>query len=569
MTNLIEKDGTFSDVETIKRDSRYLRGTLRESLADALTGAIADADTQVIKFHGIYQQDDRDARADRKRRRLEPAWQFMIRVRVAGGILNPAQWLALDAIADAQANGTLRLTTRQAVQLHGVLKTDLQPAIRAINDSLLDSIAGCGDVNRNVMCSPNPVLSPHHRAAYELAVNISAHLTPRTTAYHEIWLNGEKLVFGEEDHEPIYGPTYLPRKFKIGVAVPPRNDVDIFTQDLGFIAVVRNGEPAGYNVTVGGGMGVTHGDAATYPRLADVIGFCRPEQAVEVAKKVVTIQRDYGDRTNRKHARLKYTIADRGVDWFREELHARLGWQLEAARPFRFVSRGDRFGWVRSADGNWHLTLLIPEGRVRDTEQQRLRTALRAVAAVHEGDFRITPSQNLIIAGVSNAGRAAIDDILRRRGVQPDGASRLRQNATACVAFPSCPLAMAEAERYLPDLLGKVGALLERHGLSQTAIVLRVSGCPNGCSRPYVAEIALVGKAPGRYSLYLGGDFQGQRLNALYSGNITEDEILAILDGLFARFARERRDGERFGDFIQRIDLLSDTARSTVDVETA
>ena len=542
----------LSPVEHIKARSDYLRGTIVESLADTTTGALAEDDTQLSKFHGFYQQDDRDIRAERTQQKLEPAYSFMIRVRVPGGIAAPEQWLAMDELATEHANDTLRLTTRQAFQFHGVIKRNLKETIRRINYSLLDTIAACGDVNRNVMCTPLTEVSAVHEGAYRAAMRISEHLTPRTRAYHEIWLDGEKVAATEEQ-EPIYGKTYLPRKFKISVAIPPSNDVDIFAQDLGYIAIEEGGELAGFNVAVGGGMGMTHGEPDTYPRVADVIGFCTPEQAVAVAEHVVGVQRDNGDRTNRKHARLKYTIDDRGIDWFRAELTRRLGFELAPSRPYRFTSRGDQFGWTKDRHGKWHLALFIPEGRLRDNGVAKSLSGLRAIAKIHKGDFRLTANQNLIVSGIAERDRPAIERLLDEYGIQQlQSITPLRQQALACVAFPSCGLAMAEAERYLPDLTSRVEALLQKHGLRDEPISLRITGCPNGCARPYLAEIALVGKAPGRYALFLGGDALGNRLNRLVRENVDEAEILSILDGLFAEFAVNRSADESFGDFANR-----------------
>jgi sulfite reductase (NADPH) hemoprotein beta-component len=548
----MSNEAPLSPVEHIKKRSNYLRGTIVASLADPLTGALAEDDTQLTKFHGFYQQDDRDLRAERTRRKLEPAYSFMIRVRVPGGITTPAQWLALDALATTHANGTLRLTTRQAFQFHGVAKGNVKSTIRRINDSLLSTIAACGDVNRNVMCTPLAETSAVHEAACKVAGDISEHLAPKTRAYHEIWLDGERVA-GTADHEPIYGETYLPRKFKIALAIPPSNDVDVFAHDLSFIAIERNGKLDGFNVAVGGGMGMSHGEPDTYPRVADIIGFCSVGQAVAVAEQVVAVQRDFGDRTNRKHARLKYTIDDRGLDWFREVLFERLGFSLPAPEPFEFSTRGDVFGWAKDSRGLWNLTLFVPEGRVRDKGASRLRTALRELAAVHRGDFRLTANQNLIVSGIPDEERSAIERLFEQFGVNLlQSLSPLRQQALACVALPTCGLAMAEAERYLPEFTGKVEALLERHGLLSEGIYLRITGCPNGCARPYLAEIALVGKAPGRYNLFLGGDAEGTRLNRLARENIDEAEILATLDRLFGQFVGERRSGESFGDFAGR-----------------
>jgi sulfite reductase (NADPH) hemoprotein beta-component len=558
-----------TEVERIKLASRQLRGTIAEGLRDEATGALADADTHLTKFHGIYQQDDRDLRNERQQQRLEPAHSFMVRVRVPGGVCSSAQWLGMDRLAREHANGTLRLTTRQAFQFHGVIKRRLKQTIAGINRTLLDTIAACGDVNRNVMCSPNPEASGLHLEAWQVAGEISARLTPRTGAYHEIWLDGEKLETAPPaaDDEPLYGAAYLPRKFKIGVAVPPWNDVDVYSQDLGFIAVSEEGRLAGFNVVVGGGMGATHGEAATWPRLGDVAGFCTTEQAVDVAWHVVAIQRDFGDRTNRKHARFKYTIADRGLAWFKAELAARRGAPLAPARPFRFLSNGDRYGWTKGTDGGWHLTLHAPSGRLADTPGRELLSGLREIATLHGGEFRLTPNQNVIVAGVAAADKARIEDAARRHGLMHDQLpSALRREALSCVALPTCALAMAEAERYLPDLLARLESRLVRLNLQDAPITLRVTGCPNGCARPYLAEIGLVGKGPGRYNLFLGGGFAGERLNQLVRENIDETAILTLLEPLFADYAAARSPGEHFGDFLLRTGRL-DAARATAEAD--
>ena len=500
-----------SPVERIKEASDYLRGSIVASLADPITGALADSDTQLIKFHGSYQQDDRDVRDERRRKKLEPLYSFMVRVRAPGGVVTPAQWLVLDELARTHANGSLRLTTRQSFQVHGIAKTLLKDTIASVNRTLLTTIAACGDVNRNVMCNPNPYRSALHREVFDWACRISDYLTPNTRAYHEIWLDDRLVAGGEPDHEPIYGRTYLPRKFKIAIAVPPSNDVDVRAHDLGFIAIVDGDRLAGFNVSVGGGMGMTHGEPATYPRLADVIGFCTPDQVLAVTEQVVAVQRDFGDRSDRKHARLKYTIDDRGIDWFTGELASRLGYRLEAARPFHFETNGDRYGWTDGIDGKLHLTLFIENGRVRDTPDCELMTGLREIAKIHDGDFRLTANQNLIIANIDPAKRPQIESLLaRHRLADGDGRSALRLNAMACVALPTCGLAMAESERYLPSLIGKLEQVLAACGLANDAITVRMTGCPNGCARPYLAEIAFVGKSPGKYNVYLGGGFAGE-----------------------------------------------------------
>ncbi|REJ15392.1 MAG: sulfite reductase [Paenibacillaceae bacterium] len=544
-----------SDVEDIKKRSNYLRGTLAETFEDRITGSIPEDDNRLLKFHGSYMQDDRDLRNERAKQKLEPAYQFMVRVRAAGGIVTPQQWLVMDELARKYGNGTIRLTTRQSFQLHGVIKWNMKKLIREVNDALLSTLAACGDVNRNVMCNPNPYQSEVHAEVYEWAKKISSHLDPRTRAYHEIWL-GEEKVYDSRDgaeEEPIYGPVYLPRKFKIGIAIPPSNDVDVFSQDLGFIAIHEDGKLLGFNVVVGGGMGMTHGDPATYPQVGKVIGFTVPERVVDVAEKVVTIQRDYGDRAVRKHARFKYTIDDRGLDWLIGELHKRLGWELEPARPYHFEHNGDRYGWVKGVGGRWHFTLFIQNGRVKDDDDYKLMTALREIAKVHTGDFRLTPNQNLIIGSVTSQKKKKIEEIIAAYGIT-DGKnySALRRNSMACVALPTCGLAMAESERYLPTLLDKIEPILEEAGLKDEDIVIRMTGCPNGCARPALAELAFIGKAVGKYNMYLGGGFAGQRLNKLYRENIGEEEILRELRPILFHYAKERREGERFGDFCIR-----------------
>lgn len=552
-----------SPVEGIKTRSRLLRGTIADGLVDGATGALAEDDTHLLKFHGSYQQDDRDVREERRQARLEPAYSFMIRTRLPGGVCTPRQWLALDDLATRYANGTLRITTRQAFQLHGVIKRDLKPALAAMNAVLIDTIAACGDVNRNVLASANPLESALHAIAHEWATRLSEHLLPRTRAYHEIWLDGAKWAGGDEI-EPIYGPTYLPRKFKAAVVVPPHNDVDVFAQDLGFIAIAADDDPrrlAGFNVTAGGGLGATHGDAATFPRLADVLGYVAPERALAVAEAIVTTQRDFGDRSNRRHARLKYTIETMGLDAFRAEVERRASCRFEPARPFAFTTSGDRFGWTRSTDGLWNLTLRIPAGRVADrrTERGEVRglTGMRAVARVHDGSFRLTPNQNLLIAGISSAHRSQIEALVREHGLNlHETATPVARDALACVALPTCPLAMAEAERYLPTLVNRIEAQLADVGLAGEPLSLRVTGCPNGCARPYLGEVGLIGKAPGRYNLHLGADAAGTRLNRLYRENVDEAAILSALEPVFARWAAERQHGERFGEFLWRSRVL-------------
>jgi sulfite reductase (NADPH) hemoprotein beta-component len=539
--------------EFIKEESRFLRGTIAEGLREQITGAIADDDTQLTKFHGIYQQDDRDLRGERSKKKLEKAFSFMARVRIPAGVLTPAQWIGLHDIANERGNGTLRLTTRQTIQFHGVIKSNLRTAIQGIHAALLDTIAACGDVNRNVIASVVPQYPSIHAEVTALARAISEHLLPRSHAWHEIWLDGEQVVGGEAEDEPILGRTYLPRKFKIAIAVPPQNDTDVFAHEIGLIAIVEQGKVVGYNVVAGGGMGMTHGEPDTFPRTGDVLGFCTPDQVVEICEKIVTIQRDWGDRADRKHARLKYTIERVGLERFAGELQARLGFSLAPARPYRFERTGDPSGWIEGADGKAHCFVFVENGRVRGTQLD----GLGSIAEHHDGRFILTPNQNLVIADVAPLKREAIETLLRQSGLASPGL--LRRNAMACVALPTCGLALAESERYLPQLIDALEHKVEQCGLTNDEIMIRMTGCPNGCARPYLAEIGLVGTGPGRYNLYLGGAFEGTRLSKLYRPDIGHSDIIAVLGPLFAAYAGQRDQGERFGDFVIRTGVVQAT----------
>ncbi len=547
--------------EGIKATSNFLRGTILEGLADSSTGSIASDDQQLTKFHGIYQQDDRDVRRERRVQKQEKAFSFMARICLPGGITTPAQWLAVDGLADQCEFNTIKLTTRQAFQLHGILKGNLKLAIKAVNDALMTTLAACGDVNRNVMCNPNPFESEAHAEIQSVVETIDTRLKPRTGAYSEIWLDGEKVIsHGEDPIEPLYGETYLPRKFKIAVAVPPINDVDVFAHCLGYIAIIEGGKLKGFNVTVGGGMGMSHGKEKTFPRLADVMAFCTADQAADVAEQIVAIQRDLGDRTDRAHARFKYTVEDHGVDFIRAELEKRLGYKLEAARPYKFESTGDRYGWVEGSNGNWNLGLFIEGGRIKDTDTELLKSGMKAIAEIHTGDFRLTGNQNLIIANVSPENREQIDAMVEQYGL--DGyntSSGLRRNQISCVALPTCGLALADSERYLPSLVTDLEVILEEVGLEQEDIIIRSTGCPNGCGRPYLGEIALVGRAPGKYNLYLGAGFDGERLNKLYRTSLVHEEIIDSLKPLLLDYAKTRETGERFGDFVIRRNYVKAT----------
>ena len=544
--------------ETLKANSNQLRGTITKSLFDPITGAVTANDTKLMKFHGIYQQDDRVIRDERRRQKLEPAFTFMARVRLPGGVLSASQWLKLDELGRAHGGETLRLTTRQTFQFHRVIKEDLQALMQGLRDVVLDTRAACGDDTRGVMCSINPQLSKIHAEVYALAKQASDHAIPKTGAYNEIWY-GEERGKVSEPEEPFYGRTYMPRKFKIGFVIPPSNDIDVYSQDLGFIAIISRGKLKGFNVAIGGGMGRTDQAPQTYPRLADVIGFIKVEQLTAAIDAVMSVQRDYGDRVDRLHARFKYTIDDKGLDWIKAEIENRLGSPLAPAQPYKFTSNGDVFGWVKGEDGREHYTMFIENGRVINTPALPMMDGLRAIARVHTGTFRITPNQSLTISDVEPAARPAIEKLLSEYGLAGlNKRSGMRLNSMACVALPTCGLAMAESERYLPTLLSKIEPILEANGLTDEPITLRMTGCPNGCARPYIAEIALTGRAPGKYNLYFGGGFHGERLNKMYLENVGEAAILEALSEILGRYARERQPQERFGDFAIRAGYVAE-----------
>lgn len=560
--------------EGIKDTSNYLRGTIKEGLAESINGTVSEDDTQLTKFHGMYQQDDRDLRANRRKKFLDKAYSFMIRVRLPGGVCSPEQWLKMDYISDNLASGTIKITTRQTFQFHGVIKNNLRDALQEMDKVCLDTIAACGDVNRTVMCNPNPHQTAHHVEAVQLARDISTHLLPRTSAYHEIWLDKELVSGGEEkakedyakatsessDEEPIYGKHYLPRKFKTVIAIPPSNDVDIFAHCLGYIAITEGDKIIGYNVTVGGGMGMTHGDTNTFPRTADIMGFCTPEQAVDVAEKVVIAQRDLGNRDERKNARLKYTVERLGIDKFREEVESRLGYKLQEPKPFEFTSTGDRYGWVKGQDNKWHCTLFVTNGRVKDQGNIRMKTGLREIAKIHKGEYRLTNNQNIIICSIADEDKPKIEAMIKEYGMnQFETLSGLRRNSMACVALPTCGLALAESERYLPDLVTELEEEFDKAGIKDDDVVIRMTGCPNGCARPYLAEIGLVGTNPGRYNLYLGAAHNGSRLNKIYKKDLEGIKVRETLSPIIQQYAKERNDNEKFGDFVIRKDYVKAT----------
>ena len=543
--------------ETIKAASNLLRGTLVADLQDTSTGAISDDNGQLTKFHGLYLQDDRDLRNALKKEGKEKAFSFMLRVRLPGGVATPAQWLVLDTLAGELASPSLRLTTRQTFQFHGILKGHVKPLVQRMHKALLDSIAACGDVNRNVMAPPNPECSASLQQVYNDARSWSEFALPKTRAYHEIWLDDELVAGGEQ--EPMYGPTYLPRKFKTGFVLPPSNDVDVYSQDLGYIAIVENNKLVGYNVTVGGGLGMSHGNAETFPRLADTLGFITPEHVNVVGEAVLTTQRDHGDRTNRKHARLKYTIEDRGIEWFKAQVEERSHVKFGPARPAHFTTIEDPHGWHECTNGTSFYGLHILSGRIKDEAGWPMKTALREIAEIHTGDFRLTPSQNVTISGVTPEQKPKIEAILAKHGLHKENErSRLRLNSMSCVALPTCGLALAESERILPQLLEKLEPVFVAAGVASEAVSLRVTGCPNGCARPYLAEIGLVGRAPNKYALYLGAKYNGERLNRLASPSVTLDDAVKMLAPIIQRYGSERLSGEGFGDFCDRVILPAD-----------
>ncbi|MFM1851377.1 MAG: Sulfite reductase hemoprotein beta-component [Verrucomicrobiota bacterium] len=543
----------LSHNEVLKDAVPTLAGTLAATMADPAADRFSDDDTQFLKFHGAYQQDDRDLRKTGKK------YMMMIRGRIPGGVMTAAQYAVFDQLADDYGNHTLRLTTRQSIQFHGVLLHGLGPLIKKINESLLSTLAACGDVNRNITASPTPATTKARELVYQDSVRLADALAPQTKAYHSIWIDGVQLDLEDKANkdfvDPLYGKTYLPRKFKASLVIPPVNDMDVFTNDLGFIAITDGDTLLGYNVVVGGGMGRSHNNQATFPRLGDVVGFLPADKVVDVAKAVLTIHRDFGDRTDRKHARLKYVVAEKGVDWLRAEINARTGFTLGPVRAYEFATTGDLYGWHRAVDGSQFLTLYVETGRIKDVEGHTLKAALRQVADQFPSvEFRLSANQNIILANVTDADRAGIDALLASHGVKvSDQASILHAASMACPSLPTCGLGLAESERALPGFINRIEKLGGELGLGGEEIIIRSTGCPNGCARPYMAEIAFVGKGPGRYQLWVGGNASGTRLNRVYKEMIKEIDLEAELGPLLTRWKAERTSGERFGDFAARV----------------
>jgi sulfite reductase (NADPH) hemoprotein beta-component len=542
-------------LERVKVEGDALRGTIVESLQDELTGSMREEDTLLMKFHGMYQQDDRDRREERAQKKLERLFSFMIRLRMPGGILTAEQWIALNDIAGKDSTDELKVTTRQTIQLHGVYKSKLKPTHEIFNKIHLDSIAACGDVNRNVTCSPNPIQSPLHADIFSYAAQISDLLKPKTRAYYEIWLDEEKVLDKKSEEDPLYKDAYLPRKFKIGICIPPNNDIDVFGNDLGLIAIVEDNKLIGFNFAIGGGLAFTFGNPDTYARLATEIGFVPAgEKTFKAIYEIVTVQRDYGDRVDRKQARLKYTIDKMGVHKFKEEVEKRAGFKFDESRPYVFNMREDYYGWQQDHAGKWHYTVFVENGRVLDSEQVAMKTALLKVAKNIPVNFRFTANQKVIISDVDPVNKETVTNILKEFKIieHTDSTTLLRKNSMACVALPTCPLALAESQRYLPALLTKIESLLDKHNLSNENIVTRMTGCPNGCGRSSVSEIGFIGTGPGKYNLNIGGDHEGYRLNRLYKESLNEAELVAELDKLFTDFKDQRLDSESFGDFTHR-----------------
>jgi len=548
--------------EDLKENNPLLTGAISQTLADPTQDCFTHDDYEFLKFHGVYQQDDRDKRKAGKH------YIFMVRTKFPGGAISPDQYLTCDRLAREYGYGTLRITTRQDFQFHGVIKANLRKTIKELNEAMMSTIAACGDVERNVMAPPTPATSPLVEHVLTEARRLSNALAPKTPAYHKIWLEGEELNLSDPAQrdfvDPLYGKQYLPRKFKTAFAIPPLNDVDIFTNDLGFIVIAEGDRLLGYNVVAGGGLGMSHGNAQTYPRLADMIGFVEPQHLETMAKAILTVHRDFGDRTNRKHARLKYVIEEKGVEWFKAQVEERAGLKLQPPRPYTFTGQSDVLGWHRQTDGRWFLGLFVENGRIKDVDGYQLMTGLRRVVGEFRPEVRLTASQNLLLVNVRDEDRAALGRVLAEHGVSVENPfSKTRLASMACPAMPTCGLALAESERAMPEVLTRIEVLLKEVGLDDEEIVIRMTGCPNGCARPYMAEVAFVGKAPGRYQLYLGGNEACTRLNRVYKESVRSEEIEAELRPLLSQFKDQRGAGERFGDWCHRVVLAEAATTAT------
>ncbi|QCI19981.1 MAG: assimilatory sulfite reductase (NADPH) hemoprotein subunit [Buchnera aphidicola (Brevicoryne brassicae)] len=545
---VLEKKNT--DAERIKKDSNYLRGTIVDDLKNEITNGFTGDNFSLIRFHGMYQQDDRDLRLERHEQKLEPRYAMMLRCRLPGGVIKARKWLKIDYFASKYTlYGTIRLTNRQTFQFHGILKKKLKDVHKMLHDIELDSLGTANDVNRNVLCTSNPMESLIHKEAYEWAKKISEFLLPHTKAYAEIWLNQKKI--STTDKEPILGETYLPRKFKTTVVIPPYNDVDLYANDMNFISIIKNKKIIGFNVLIGGGLSFTHGNKLTWPFLAKEIGYISIEKILFVAKAIVTTQRDWGNRTDRSNAKTRYTINNFSLEKFKKEVEKRANIIFEPIRPYHFISRGDRFGWIKDINHNWSLTLFIPNGRIYDKDNELLKSGLSQIAKIHNGNFRLTSNQNIIISEIPEKNKDKIEKIALSYGLIKK-VSNLRLNSMACVSFPTCPLAMAEAERVLSFFITKLENIMLTYSVEKETIIFRISGCPNGCGRSLLSEIGLIGKSIGRYNLYIGGNRIGSRIPKIYKENITTKEILVHLEYLIKTWSIQRKKEEDFGDFIVR-----------------
>lgn len=546
-----------SIVEKIKKQSNHLRGTLKESLLDEHTGAIRENDRALIKFHGMYMQDDRDRREERAEKKLERLYSYMIRLRLPGGLLTAQQWIALHEVTNAYTTGTIKITTRQTIQLHGILKHHIKPTIKNFDTVQLDSIAACGDVNRNVIAGAHPRYSPIHEEVFAYAGNISRMLLPKTNAYYEIWLDKEKIS-PELEEDELYEDRYFPRKFKVGIAIPPYNDVDVFTNDVALIAIIENNKLTGFNIAAGGGMGMTHGNASTYPRLASMLGFVKKDDLLKTVYAIATVQRDFGNREDRKLARLKYTIDKLGVDGFRKETEKRSGIIFSEEKKYVFTKRQDEYGWHQNHEGLFYYTAFVETGRVYDGEKVQFKKAFYEIAKTGKAQFRFTCNQNIIISDILPENKNEIENILQQYGViaNTESASPVRRNAIACVALNTCPLALAESQRYLPSLISKIELILKKYKLENEELSVRMTGCPNGCGRSVAAEIGFVGTALGKYNMHIGADGIGKRLNKLYKENLEEPAILDELDVLLKDFSANRNEKEPFGDYVLRKQIV-------------
>jgi sulfite reductase (ferredoxin) len=543
----------LSGVETLKQASRRLRGALAEELA-APGSQVSEDGYNLIKFHGSYEQFDRDTATALKQQGEEKEYSFMVRVRMPGGLLSAAQYLALDALSDRYSNSTMRITTRQGIQFHGVLKGNVKPTLAAISQTLLTTQCACGDVVRNVTTSPVPLRDARHARLEADAVLLSRALLPKSHAYHEIFLDEAPVDGAGEEVEPLYGPTYLPRKFKIGFATPDDNSVDVLSNDLGIVAIFEGDRLLGYNIAVGGGLGMTHNRPDTYPRLASFIGSVGPDELVAVTEAVIRLQRDNGDRGDRKRARLKYVVDDKGIDWVRAGVGANLGHPLADPLPMPPFAVPELLGWHEEGDGNWWLGVPVPSGRIADIGGVRLRSALRAVVERYNTAPTMTPHQDVLLTGIAAADRAGVTKLLREHGVAlAEDISPLAHWTLACPALPTCGLALTEAERAREPILASIEAALGRHGLANERISLRITGCPNGCARSYTGDIGLVGRVPGAYAIYVGGDFAGTRLCFKLFERVKQADLVARLEPAFAAFATGRQPGEGFGDFCHRL----------------